>query len=258
MVHLDNLTTLFVGKKFYYIDQVDSTNAFAKDLIVNERPSEGSMVFANCQTAGRGQQGTTWESDAGKNITASFILYPKFLNVNQQFLLNQAISLAVLDLMRSHVNEEVKIKWPNDIYVGDKKIAGMLIENTIANDKLVNTVVGLGVNINQEMFSPEVINPTSLKIISGKNYLIEDLLKELCSTLEKRYLELRNDAFDQIKQVYQQSLYRYQEIARYRVKSGETFEAQILGTSPKGELILEKKGQLYSYVNKEVEYVLET
>ena len=133
-------------------DELESTNNYAKQL-VSDKVEEGTVVLAQFQSKGRGQQGNYWESETGKNLLFSLILYPDFLEAEFQFSLSMLVSLAIVSVLDEET-DEVQIKWPNDIYVGKLKIAGILIENTIKGSKLGSTIVGVGLNLNQEMFTP--------------------------------------------------------------------------------------------------------
>ena len=155
---------LFIGKKLIHLNEVDSTNTYLKTLCENEILPEGTVVIAESQYAGRGQRSNTWESEPGKNIIMSLIFYPGFLSANRQFLLSQAVALALQEFISNLLPEEkTSIKWPNDIYVGDKKIAGILIESSWMGNQVKNSIVGIGININQDGFYHP--NAISLKMI---------------------------------------------------------------------------------------------
>ena len=147
--------TLFIGKFSFHLSSIDSTNKFAHNLISKTNPIEGTAIRADEQTAGRGQFGSKWQANPRENITISIILCPKFLLVKQQFLLNAAMALGVYDFINEIIgySSELTIKWPNDIYVGNQKIAGILIENSIQQDVINNSIIGIGLNINQKTFS---------------------------------------------------------------------------------------------------------
>ena len=182
--------TLFTGQNIIEIASVDSTNNYIKNLLTTERPSEGTIVLAHTQSAGRGQMGNIWASEPGKNLTVSYVFYPSFLEATKQFYLNMAVALAVKDCCELLLDDEVRIKWPNDIYYCDKKIAGILIENSISGSNLTSSIVGIGLNVNQAEFHPSLPNPSSLKLIKGKNFVVLDVLNQLSHFLEKYYLQL--------------------------------------------------------------------
>ena len=163
-----------IGIKIIKLDEIDSTNNYTSKLLANSNVIEGTVVVAKAQSSGRGQLSNQWESEYGKNILASFVFYPKFLPVQQQFLLSKVIALGVRDLLTLFV-DKVKVKWPNDIYIDNKKVAGILIENSIMGHTLESSIAGVGININQTVFLSDAPNPVSL---------IYSLKKELdCSEL---------------------------------------------------------------------------
>lgn len=251
--------TLFIGKNLIELDSVDSTNNFAKEMLSNNRPVEGTVVVAKEQLAGRGQMGNRWDTAAGKNITLSVVLYPEHLDADKQFFLNMAIALAVKDFCEFVLNDEVKIKWPNDIYYHDKKIAGILIENTISGSKITSSVVGIGINVNQEEFDTSLPNPASLiqikKPTDAPVYSLAKLVEELCSYLEKYYLQLRQQHYNFLDKGYTVALYRYQQTHEF--KRGESiFKGEINGIAKDGKLIIHSGGKELRFGFKEVEYVI--
>lgn len=216
--------------------ELDSTNNYAKNLIKTENPEDWTVINADFQYTGRGQQGNTWESKASKNLTFSVILKPLFLKPAQQFNLNKAISLGVLDFLKNNFVKNIKIKWPNDIYVDDKKIAGILIENIIYGNNYVYCVAGIGLNINQLEFSENVINYTSLKKVKGKTYDTQQCLSKLLNCLYKRYLILINNP-DIIDKDYYNNMYLLGLMKLFKIRD-KYIEATIIGTDEYGMLLL--------------------
>ena len=237
--------TLFIGKVLLQLEEVDSTNSYAIDLLSKNKPSEGTVISAWKQTNGRGQIGSSWESEAGKNITVSLILYPSFLPIKQQFLLNQIMSLSIFDFISRFINAEVKIKWPNDIVVKNKKIAGTLIQNILSPNNFQTSIIGIGINVNQTFFKSETPNPTSIKLETNTENDLQNLINLLCCDIEKRYLQLRADHSSIIQKEYLSNLYRYQEDAIYqRMDNDEVFSGKIIGVDESGKLIIDHtKGQ---------------
>ena len=133
------------------VDETESTNAYMKKLVREERPEEGSLVIADFQTGGRGQMGNSWFSSKGDNLLFSLVIYPKTVRANEQFIISRIASLAIKNTLDQFV-DDIRIKWPNDIYWNDKKIAGILIENDLQGNTIDNSVIGIGINVNQEMF----------------------------------------------------------------------------------------------------------
>ncbi|MFH0864836.1 MAG: biotin--[acetyl-CoA-carboxylase] ligase [Bacteroidota bacterium] len=247
-----------IGKTILRLSETASTNTFAAKLLLAEKPTEGTVIYSVSQTEGRGQQGNIWESECGKNLTVSVILYPCFLKPDKQFLLNKFISLAVLDFVKLHipVNMFPKIKWPNDIYVGAKKVAGILIENSISGNRFDHVIIGIGININQEKFSRSIPNPISLKLLTGKVYDIEYCLKELCTALDIRYNQLQKEFYNTIDSDYLTNNYRYKIFSKFR-KNDSVIYAEISGISELGKLqLLDNEGNFSEYAFKEIEYII--
>ncbi|HLP19789.1 MAG TPA: biotin--[acetyl-CoA-carboxylase] ligase [Chitinophagales bacterium] len=247
--------TLFTGQNIIELPTVDSTNNFAKELLGKERPAEGTVIWAHEQYSGRGQMGNTWKTEAGKNLTASIILYPDFLDADKQFYLNMAISLGVKDFCESVLPDEIKIKWPNDIYWHDKKLGGILIENTISGSRIASSVIGVGINANQEEFDPELPNPVSLSQIARLDFKIDALVKGLCVFIEKYYLQLRQQHFNFLDRAYTEALFRYQQTHEFK-KGNQTIRGEINGVAKDGKLILHSGGKEMRFGFKEVEFVL--
>jgi BirA family transcriptional regulator, biotin operon repressor / biotin---[acetyl-CoA-carboxylase] ligase len=193
--------TQFIGKPYLYFTEIDSTNTFLQHWAMEENLPEGAAVSALYQKSGRGQRGTNWISSSGENILTSVLLYPAFLKPDEQFWLSKTIALAVKDFVQNMLpQEEICIKWPNDIYVNNRKIAGILIENTLQGNMLRSSVVGIGININE--MEEVAMRATSLKLITGRNYDIKHLLPMLYMEIEKKYLLLKNYRRDEIEAFY--------------------------------------------------------
>lgn len=167
---------------------------------------EGSLVIADFQTAGKGQVGNSWESEAGKNLMFSILLYPDFLPANRQFLISQIASLSVKETLEKYT-DSVTVKWPNDIYWKDRKICGMLIENDLSGQHLYCSVVGIGLNINQEIFRSDAPNPVSLTQITGKTYDREDVLVCFLRIFFNYYFLLLQEKEEEIRAAYMAALY---------------------------------------------------
>jgi BirA family biotin operon repressor/biotin-[acetyl-CoA-carboxylase] ligase len=190
---------------------VDSTNTYAHQLI-SEGLSEDALIYCVEQTAGRGQRGNTWVSKAGDGIYCSFVIFHKNIFVRDQFVFNMIIAVAVSSYLESKGIENVKIKWPNDILVNNKKIAGLLIENSLKGDKISSSIVGIGLNLNQEWEEENFETPsTSLKMISGENYNYEKEVLELAEHIEKCLDYFKAGQYELISKMYHQKLYQNQD-----------------------------------------------
>lgn len=233
------------------LEETASTNSYLRGLVEKEPLAEGSVVVADFQTAGRGQKGNSWESERGKNLMFSVILYPHFLPANRQFLISQITALSVKETLDEYI-DGIAVKWPNDIYWHDRKICGMLIENDLSGKELRFSVLGIGININQREFRSNAPNPVSLAQITGLEYDRDEILNKFLKRLHERYRDLRRGCEDDIREDYRNALYRGDGFYRYR-DSGGAFEARIKEVETTGHLLLElRSGELRRYAFKEV------
>lgn len=248
----------------YFFDNIlrfprlESTNKKAKELVVSDNLREGSIVVCDEQYAGRGYSSNSWESQPGKNITATWILNPSFLPIDKQFFLTKVLSLAVKETVSLFYNgpESVTIKWPNDIYVADKKIAGILVENNIAGNTIKECFAGIGLNINQETFSSDVPNPVSIKMLTGNEYDIDKCVKILSEQIVHFYNILKSAESHKLDTLYSKNLYRIFEEAGFE-SAGKTFTGKIQGTDPYGRLIImTNQGEIKTFDFKEVVFIL--
>lgn len=221
-----------------HLPETGSTNNYAVELLTKERPPEGCVVVTSHQTRGKGTDTNSWESEINKNLTFSIILYPAFA-ADQQFILNKAISLGIYDFLKTELPQSpVSIKWPNDIYIGDKKVCGILIQNSIIGYQFDYVVAGIGLNVNQEIFISDAPNPVSLKMITKRDYNLEDVLEKLLNSIFEKYSLVQQNKGRLIENEYYQAMYRLMEWHRYLVNKVEV-TARITGTSPYGQLLLQ-------------------
>ncbi len=247
---------LFVGQNFVTIKEVDSTNNFLKQLASNSKPViEGTVIMAENQTAGRGQQQNGWHAEPGKNLTFSLLLKPSFLPVSQQFDLVRAVSLGVFDALHPLLGDGLKIKWPNDIYYSNRKLGGMLIENMIQGGQFKNAVVGIGLNINQEKFPDYLPNATSVKQILQQDYDLKTLLSDICRHIEAYYLNLKAGKILFVRETYLTRLYWLNELKEYKSKDGQ-FAGTIKSVKDNGILVVENNNhEELEFSLKEIEFV---
>ena len=237
------------------LQKTDSTNNYLHALARPEQLGEGSVVWAEFQTAGRGQIGNSWESAEGENLTFSVVLYPTFLLANRQFLISQITALSVKQTLDRYV-DDITVKWPNDIYWRDRKICGMLIENDLAGQFIYSSILGIGININQKEFKSNAPNPVSLYLIIGKRTDREKFLQEFLERLYANYLLLLQEKEVLIQDVYRQSLYRREGFHLYEDANGR-FEAAIEEIEPSGYLHLRlRDNTIRRYEFKEVRFVI--
>ena len=275
--HMSN--TLFVGKVYHRFDELPSTNDWAAKLVAlsdvssplnglegsaKTKPPEGTVVRAANQTAGRGQLGSKWHSAPEENLLLSIILYPTWLEAQAQFYLSMAVALSLRDVVvglgmggedkiPSNAVPSTHIKWPNDIYIDNKKTAGILIQNAISGSSLQSAIVGIGLNVNQLEFPQELPNATSLALAFGQNREadlttfkklsnlakldLDKIADRLFECLERRYLQLKAGHRAEIKAEYEENLWRRGKTSRFvRSADGLEFEGIIVGVTERGLL----------------------
>ena len=238
-----------------HISETSSTNNYLQTFCAKEKAGEFTTVVADFQTSGRGQRGNSWESEPYKNLLFSFVFFPEFLEARRQFLISQIVSLAIKEELETYT-ADISIKWPNDIYWKEKKICGILIENDLMGRNISQSIAGIGININQEVFHSPAPNPVSLYQITGKQYDIFEILKNIMLRIQSYYCQLKKDDTTSIVTRYTESLFRKDGMHRYKDADGE-FLAQIVCVEPEGKLILEDEIQTKrGYMFKEVEYLL--
>ena len=238
-----------------HLNETSSTNSYLQALCSQQAVEELTTVITDFQTAGRGQRGNSWESQIGKNLLFSFVLFPKFLEARRQFLISQIISLGIKDELDIYTTD-ISIKWPNDIYWKEKKICGMLIENDLMGRNINQSIAGIGININQEIFHSSAPNPVSLLQITGEEHDLFKILKNIMLRIQSYYSLLKKGDTTSIACQYGESLFRREGMHQYKDANGE-FLARIVCVEPEGRLILEdEKLTKRGYMFKEVEYLL--
>lgn len=248
--------TLFTGQIIKYLPSCQSTNDEAADLIARQAPAEGTIIVTDQQTAGRGQRGNVWQAETAQNLTFSLILRPAFLAASEQFWLNMAVSLGIYDAFEPLLGNALRIKWPNDMYVGNQKLGGILIENTLQGSGIAWSVVGTGLNVNQTEFPYATATSLQQQAPLPHGYDLPGLLSSLCEKLEQRYLQLRSGQRDVLKINYLQTLYRYQEEHWFEADN-RRFRATIIGIDPTGRLSLAEAGQVRYFGFKEISFLME-
>ncbi|MFO7851610.1 MAG: biotin--[acetyl-CoA-carboxylase] ligase [Bacteroidota bacterium] len=246
---------MIIGSNIIYREKVSSTNELAAEMLDKSIVPEGTVIYAADQYMGKGQRGNTWLSEAGKNLTASIILYPDTLEADQQFLISELISLSIAELLDTYC-DSISIKWPNDIYYKDDKIAGILIENSLEGKRIQNSVAGVGININQNNFPPEIHNPVSLNIINKREYNIREILDEFCKVCDRWYTRLKKDELDYINNKYQERLYRLGIPSVFITPEGR-LRGIIKGIDRFGRIKIEKtNGDTVVYGFREIELIV--
>ena len=244
--------TLFLGKDIHFLPDCHSTNDRALQALRQKEATEGSIFITNHQTRGKGQRGNSWETKPGENLTFSLVLQPKFLDLSEQFLLNMAISNAIRRCFQEYV-PGLLVKWPNDLVIpGFGKIGGILIENLVGSKGWEYAVVGIGLNINQNQFASA--QATSLSLVTGNTYPLEELFKLLVVHLEQAYIALKKGKNAVLTQEYVQHLYLIEKWAVFKVDEQE-LEGKIIGLTEIGNLLLElPSGRQQSFGIKEISF----
>lgn len=238
------------GVRVEFFDTVSSTN----DIIKDAAYTHGDVVIADTQTKGRGQRGNTWESMPGMNVTFSLKLKPSFLPADKQFLLSEAVALAVADTLLGY-GFEPSVKWTNDIYIDGLKIAGILIENDIMGNFLSGSIVGIGLNVNQPSFNSDAPNPVSMSMASGHEFDRGEVFFNLYTALMARYGQLQEGLVSIIEEDYHNRLYLLGKPHKFRLPSGDYIEGIIRYVKPTGELVIEHPDNiLKGYLFREIEF----
>lgn len=228
-----------IGQPFVELSETDSTNIYAMNHIQHNMATHGSVFFAHRQWAGKGQRGKSWITEAGQNLIMSVIIDPQPLLQGQQFRLSVAIALACYDFFSLYAGDETSIKWPNDIYWRDRKAGGILIENQLRGQKWQWAVAGMGININQVLFDHALLNPVSLKQITGKTFDSVQLAKELCTYIDVRLTQLNRESFDVLLKTYNEHLFKRGAVIHLK-KANSRFSCILLGVNEQGDLLVEK------------------
>lgn len=252
---MERIETLFLAKDVRFYDELDSTNDKLKELLRTETCMEGLVIKTNFQSAGRGQRNATWHSPKGENLLMSLLLYPKFLNPEQQFDLNKITALSIYTLLEDLGITNLKIKWPNDIYVSNQKISGILIENGLSSNKVSDSIIGVGLNVNTIRFPESVkANVCSIASVLGKTFDVNQLLFGLVKNIEQYYLLLRAGKSEGIHKQFESLMLGYEENRIYVLPNGQQIEACIKGLDRSGRLVLETGGELKYFRNKEIQF----
>ena len=246
--------------KWHKSESIGSTNTYLRSLNGGDPSYDYEVAVATFQTAGRGQKGNSWESESGKNLLFSILAHPQDIKVREQFYISEAIALAVSDSVKAAIGPEyadgVSVKWSNDVYWKDFKMAGILIENTLQGDRILDTVVGVGLDVNQEVFVSDAPNPISMRNITGREFdidaLLNDIVERFIGYMEAGTTELRNKT----DKLYRERLYRREGFHKFRDENGE-FSARIEGIRPDGCLMLQTPtGEHRTYEFKQVQFIL--
>lgn len=245
-----------LGRQRLHLPEVDSTNAWLHRFTTKSTPPQGFVVWADNQTAGIGQFGSTWHSNPGENLLFSLLLHPHFLPPEKQFLLAQCIALGLWDYLKPHV-PDLRIKWPNDLMAGPGKLAGILIQNTLQGDTIRQAIVGIGLNVHQTSFPPYLPDATSLASHTQHSWNRYHLLTGLLAAMDIRYRQLQDGHHQTLRDDYILALYHRNEPRRYQPAHGPAFTGMIRGVDEIGRLLVEQtdNGAIRSFQLKEISYL---
>lgn len=249
---------LHVNWFHHHLAEADSTMLCLRRANYAERAKEFVLLTTDYQTAGRGQRGTHWEAERGANLLFGILCHPTFLRADEQFFLSEVQALAVADALAEHLegtSNEVSIKWPNDIYVGDRKICGMLLEHDLSGQYIATTITGVGINVNQRHFVGDAPNPVSLRQLISRDTSREELMEQITLNFEHYYRELQSGHADALHRHYLEHLYRRTGFHRFATPDGSEFLAAIADVKPTGQLVLQaENGERREFAFKEVAY----
>lgn len=248
--------TLFIGRNQIHLSETASTNNYAAEMLRQVGTLEGTVITADYQSGGRGQRDRAWHSSPGDNLLCTFILKPTWLPLEKQFILNKAIALAVHDTADAFSpGSFIRIKWPNDILLENKKLSGILVESTVQSGQIVSTLAGIGFNVNQINFGEGAGKPVSLKLELGVSIDVKHVLETLSSFLEGWYLRLKSGKFDQIEEAYNAALWKKDEWQTWQ-SNDNFFEGKIVGCDRQGKLIIQdKSNQEFRFSHGEISMV---
>lgn len=244
--------TLFVGKMVEYVPSCHSTNDSARHLLEKTAIPEGFVLITDNQTKGRGQRGNIWSSEAGKNLTFSIIVRPNFLKITDQFDLNIIASLAVRNAVADLLpQKKCEVKWPNDVFIGKKKVCGILIENLVKGSRLDYVIIGIGLNVNQKIFS--LPRATSIANELGDEIELQQIFNTVLYHFETLYLKLKSGYEQVIREQYLQNLLGFKTPRRFR--SEFEFTGEIVDVEDSGKLKVKTSRGIEFFDFKEIEFI---
>lgn len=244
--------------KIIYIESTDSTNEYAKEYCKTNHIYDETIFFTNNQLKGKGTNNNIWISEPFKNLTLSIVLHPIDLEIENFFYLNMSISLAIKDFIQNLTTEKVKIKWPNDIFIKNKKISGILIENILQGNHFVQSICGVGININQTNIEEIIPYSCSLKNITGTDYSIENLIIILQKEINIYYSLLKEKKYNQIKKEFINCLLNFNTYKNYKTLNNTMLNAKIIDVSSFGDLIMiDNNNNKQQFGFKEISFINE-
>ena len=240
----------------FKLNATDSTNSYLRELSKNKDLGKWTVVTADYQTRGRGQKGAEWQSDKGKNLICSILIKLNDFDAEDQFMLNCAVSVGIHHYLKRYKLPKLSIKWPNDIMSVSKKLGGILIENTLVSNKINQSIIGIGININQEKFSDELPMAISIKQLTNQDTPRDIFLQDLLNSIQNKFELIFENRFDELWSQYESSLYRKDAAHMFENDKGEQFMGIIRGVTKQGTLKIEREDSSIDTFNfKEVSYL---
>lgn len=237
------------------ISAIDSTNLYLKKLLLKSELENFSTVVTNSQTSGRGQMGTSWLSEKGKNLTFSILISIKSFEIGRQFYLSMAVSLGIYKVLKEECEATFYIKWPNDILAVKDKVAGVLIENIIGGKYIKHSIVGIGLNVNQENFPKDILNVTSLKKITSKDFSLNNLLSKIIKSIQHFVSFIEKKEYSNLKKMYLKYLFKIDKPAMFEDNDGTIFLGKIINVFEDGRLMVELENEKIRKFNlKEIKF----
>lgn len=240
----------------FKLDATDSTNSYLRQLSKKRDLGKWTVVTANFQNEGRGQKGAVWHAEYGKNLICSILVKFDGLKAEDQFIINCAVSLGIYNYLQRYNLPKLSIKWPNDIMSVSQKLGGILIENTIVADKISQSIIGIGININQETFPAHLPMAVSIHQLTGRKSDRDIFLQDLLNSIQNKFNLIFEGKHEELKEAYEASLYRKDKAHTFQNSQGERFMGIIKGVDPRGALLIERdQHSIESYNFKEVLYL---
>ena len=239
----------------FKLNAINSTNLYLKELLQKKDLENFTIVMTEYQTSGKGQGLNIWYSEEGKNLLFSVLVKFDGLEIQKAPYLNYAISIAIYNVLNTYLNN-VKIKWPNDIMAENKKVCGILIENTVRSAKINHSIIGIGLNVNQSIFPDNVKNATSIYSLLHQKIDRNLLLENLVKSIKDKIIRLNNQEFSYLKDIYESVMYKHNEISSFKDKNGIQFQGKIVGVNHLGMLAIKTiENKIYTFANKEIVYL---
>ena len=240
----------------FKLNATDSTNSYLREMSKNKSLGKWTVATADYQSKGRGQKEAVWHSESGKNLICSILVKLEDFMAEDQFMINCAVSLGIYHYLQRYNLPKLAVKWPNDIMSVSKKLGGILIENSISGDRINQSIIGIGININQEQFPDDLPMAVSIKQLIHANTPRDIFLQDLLNSIQNKFEMISDGEYEALRSQYEAILFRKDKAHTYEDDQGENFMGIIKGVSPQGKLLIEKEdASMASFHFKEVKYL---